>query len=336
MTGPQRWECHFTREIFGPALHRTYHGGRLGETISRLRSLFGSGWFFEWPGGKRPLNSTWPWADIKPSLLVLWGVCWMFVVAPTIEIPRNSAYHTNRPYNQRSVSYRPEHFFLASSDAQPVVKREPPSHAHTPIGGDWPLYQAGASPVEAYTTQTQTHPHIHPHTYYSPQAQPMSALAHDPDPRRFHLDHQASPTAPLAMRTPGPGSRATTALSPAQGCLQNVSDTNTNANNAQRSTASARRHGTSGLRRDIRPPDPGISKLPPTTPHGLLRRSSPQQITAKYISHYLVSFVFIKLPELQLPNRARQQHHVAFLRDSTVHDLSAIIHDAGPARTRRQ
>jgi len=33
----------------------------------------------EWPSGRRPLSTTWPW-NIKPSLLVLWGVCWMFYV----------------------------------------------------------------------------------------------------------------------------------------------------------------------------------------------------------------------------------------------------------------
>lgn len=69
------------------------------EMNSRLGSLFGSGWFFEWPGGKRPLNSTWPWADVKPSLLVLWGVCWMFVVVPNLNIPRNS--QQGRNPNQR-------------------------------------------------------------------------------------------------------------------------------------------------------------------------------------------------------------------------------------------
>ncbi len=37
----------------------------------------GEGWFAEWPNGPRPLSTTWPW-NIKPSLLVLWGVCWMF------------------------------------------------------------------------------------------------------------------------------------------------------------------------------------------------------------------------------------------------------------------
>ena len=37
----------------------------------------GDAWFTEWPSGRRPLNTTWPW-DVKVSLLVLWGVCWMF------------------------------------------------------------------------------------------------------------------------------------------------------------------------------------------------------------------------------------------------------------------
>jgi len=34
-------------------------------------------WFAEWPNGQPPLNTTWPW-NVKPCLLVLWGVCWMF------------------------------------------------------------------------------------------------------------------------------------------------------------------------------------------------------------------------------------------------------------------
>ncbi|KAH6682612.1 hypothetical protein B0J14DRAFT_129165 [Halenospora varia] len=89
--------------------------GRLGESAIRLRCLFGSGWFFEWPGGKHPLSSTWPWADVKPSLLVLWGVCWMFVVAPTLEIPRGSPFHSGRYYHQRSVSHRPSEHFLFST-----------------------------------------------------------------------------------------------------------------------------------------------------------------------------------------------------------------------------
>lgn len=38
---------------------------------------FGDSWFSEWPSGRRPLSTTWPW-NIKPSLVILWGVCWMF------------------------------------------------------------------------------------------------------------------------------------------------------------------------------------------------------------------------------------------------------------------
>ena len=34
-------------------------------------------WFSEFPDNHRPISTTWPWS-IKPSLAVLWGVCWMF------------------------------------------------------------------------------------------------------------------------------------------------------------------------------------------------------------------------------------------------------------------
>ncbi len=33
----------------------------------------------EFPDGRHPLSTTWPWS-IKPSLAVIWGVCWMFYV----------------------------------------------------------------------------------------------------------------------------------------------------------------------------------------------------------------------------------------------------------------
>lgn len=91
---------------------------RMSETICRLRSLFGSGWFFEWPRGKRPLNSTWPWADVKPSLLVLWGVCWMFVVASTLEVPRGlrQSHPSDGNHNQLSVQQsNSDHYYFTSS-----------------------------------------------------------------------------------------------------------------------------------------------------------------------------------------------------------------------------
>lgn len=37
-------------------------------------------WFSEWSSDRPPLNSTMPW-QVKPSLVVLWGVCWMFYIS---------------------------------------------------------------------------------------------------------------------------------------------------------------------------------------------------------------------------------------------------------------
>lgn len=45
------------------------------EYLKQQREI--QGWFAEWPNGQPPLNTTWPW-NVKPSLIVLWGVCWMF------------------------------------------------------------------------------------------------------------------------------------------------------------------------------------------------------------------------------------------------------------------
>jgi hypothetical protein len=53
------------------------------DTVSRLLSMYGYGWFFEWPDGRPPLSTTWPWADVRPALVVLWGVCWKFFAAAT-------------------------------------------------------------------------------------------------------------------------------------------------------------------------------------------------------------------------------------------------------------
>ena len=62
----------------------------------RNRKPADEGWFAEWPNNQRPLNTTWPW-NIKTSLLVLWGVCWMFY-GPS----RNSAGNSNVPGTTRN------------------------------------------------------------------------------------------------------------------------------------------------------------------------------------------------------------------------------------------
>lgn len=51
------------------------------------------GWFAEWPNGQHPLSTTWPW-NVEPSLLVLWGVCWMFYGSP--------GYNTNTSRSTRN------------------------------------------------------------------------------------------------------------------------------------------------------------------------------------------------------------------------------------------
>ncbi|KAF2489756.1 hypothetical protein BU16DRAFT_531232 [Lophium mytilinum] len=50
-------------------------GGSHDEYGKKQRRLLS--WFSEFPDCHRPLSTTWPWS-IKPSLAVLWGVCWMF------------------------------------------------------------------------------------------------------------------------------------------------------------------------------------------------------------------------------------------------------------------
>lgn len=63
--------------------------------------ISGLGWFFEWPGGRHPLNTTWPWADVRPSLVVLWGVCWMFAIDPRARanMQFNAQYQRPNTYN---------------------------------------------------------------------------------------------------------------------------------------------------------------------------------------------------------------------------------------------
>ncbi len=47
------------------------------QTYWQQQKKLGQDWFTEWPSGRRPLSTTWPW-NIRPSLVILWGVCWMF------------------------------------------------------------------------------------------------------------------------------------------------------------------------------------------------------------------------------------------------------------------
>jgi hypothetical protein len=102
----QRYLEAYIAGSFGRALES------LSEVVSRLRAVFGIGWFFEWPSGRHPLNSTWPWADVKPSLLVLWGVCWMFFPTyygePYIQEHSRFRYQQLLHNNPNSIQYERE------------------------------------------------------------------------------------------------------------------------------------------------------------------------------------------------------------------------------------
>ena len=56
-------------------------------------------WFSEWPNGQRPLSTTWPW-NIKPSLIVLWGVCWMFYAHRQATQAQGNPYSSQGQYGQ--------------------------------------------------------------------------------------------------------------------------------------------------------------------------------------------------------------------------------------------
>ncbi|KAF7892308.1 uncharacterized protein EAF01_010388 [Botrytis porri] len=77
---------------------------RPGTDFGRREHLFGIGWFLEWPGGQRPLNSTWPWSGVKLSILVLWGVCWMFYMR--MQYWQQAQPHTSHSHGHPQTSLR--------------------------------------------------------------------------------------------------------------------------------------------------------------------------------------------------------------------------------------
>lgn len=87
--------------------------------------LFGVGWFLEWPGGQRPLNSTWPWSGVKLSVLVLWGVCWMFYM-------RIECWQQAQPYASHNHSLPQP---LSRKAPRPLSSHSPPrAKSYLPLG----------------------------------------------------------------------------------------------------------------------------------------------------------------------------------------------------------
>ncbi|KAF2137455.1 uncharacterized protein K452DRAFT_100956 [Aplosporella prunicola CBS 121167] len=65
------------QHALGQALSAVVRRGRRPSGLERCRRKV-LGRFSEFAGGQRPVSTTWPWANVRPSLAVLWGVCWMF------------------------------------------------------------------------------------------------------------------------------------------------------------------------------------------------------------------------------------------------------------------
>jgi hypothetical protein len=73
--------------------------------LEKLKRCF-EDWFSEWAGGRPPLVTTMPWT-IKPSLVVLWGVCWMFYMTNASPSqsgqPGEDAWIQQQPWIQRNI-----------------------------------------------------------------------------------------------------------------------------------------------------------------------------------------------------------------------------------------
>lgn len=94
-------------------------------------------WFAEWPNGQRPLSTTWPW-NVRPSLLVLWGVCWMFYgnkrytnqanqgrttgnINPEVPLPSNENFRTGHIVQQQQPTSAPREYSPTISEFNPIT-----------------------------------------------------------------------------------------------------------------------------------------------------------------------------------------------------------------------
>ena len=103
--------CYYLNIVEAHVLHWDHHG--------QHQKRIDEGWFAEWPNGQRPLSTTWPW-NVKISLLVLWGVCWMFYGSSGYSTRTTRNRTGNGPYNEDIRRGRP---------AQPQLSQQQPSSA---------------------------------------------------------------------------------------------------------------------------------------------------------------------------------------------------------------
>ena len=161
------------------------------------------GWFTEWPNGQHPLSTTWPW-NVRPSLLVLWGVCWMFYYGdgPPSSGAAEDPYSAGA-YGQDFRTRQP------TQDSQPRLRK---SHLtpHSPPGlYFWPPETDTHAPPDVEATDTLSSP-VAPQNYswlHLGQASQRARRANDRESYAGTRGHLTSSLTGLAeLLGPGPQS----------------------------------------------------------------------------------------------------------------------------------
>ncbi|KAI4117235.1 MAG: hypothetical protein LQ338_007588 [Usnochroma carphineum] len=158
------------------------------------------GWFLEWPGGRRPLSTTWPW-NIKPSLVVLWGVCWMFY---------DNSTRSAQNWRQLENEIEPSSFWArhtpqsATSGQQNITTSLIPGQSFQQAEGGGGINTRRANRTPEYNTTSLGYQSSHP-TNSSPYISSCFFDSPDPtsDPPPTWPQNQGSYSCPVFPRNPG-------------------------------------------------------------------------------------------------------------------------------------
>ncbi|KAL6151707.1 hypothetical protein ACJBU6_09652 [Exserohilum turcicum] len=123
------------------ALEELLHGSH----DKKQRKLLG--WFTEFAAKPQALSTSFPWT-IKPSLAVLWGVCWMYYDRPVDERKRSGS-RDRVPLDSVLQNIQLAWDTGASSDCRCCNSRRPPSGS---------LYPAGQAPMAQRLTHCRRQP----------------------------------------------------------------------------------------------------------------------------------------------------------------------------------
>ncbi|KAG8526747.1 uncharacterized protein KY384_008176 [Bacidia gigantensis] len=181
-------------------------------------------WFNEWPNGQRPLSTTWPW-NVKPSLLVLWGVCWMFFdhEGRNFGPPENFGqdFWTRQATTQSQPSTQPLQQTFTESSLAPAV---PATYQNYAWGNP---YQAGAQVRRANegipaNTPSAAPTSASPYSYISVSSDESSDLFPSPAPEGWPYLSGISPATVPAFQPTNFWSSPGTFAAPNLTAIQNI------------------------------------------------------------------------------------------------------------------